>query len=381
MTVPGGRRGVSVSKRQRCPVGRECQGRGVKPTLAPTVTLVRRDFLRLACASSTCAVLRGAENPLPSATHTSGGRRVIHTVNGPVAREKFGLTLAHEHVLVDFVGAAEIKPGRYSRDDVVKVALPHLQEAAAAGVRSIIECTPMFIGRDPELLRRLSTASGINLVTNTGLYGARDGKFLPDYVARESAARLARRWIEEFNHGLEGRRIRPGFIKSGVNPTETLSPTDRKLVEAAARTHAATGLAIAVHTGRGPGNEQIRVLREHGVAARAFIWVHAAGATDDALFAAADAGAWLSLDSIRPPSLGRHVQLCRALKERGHLGQLLVSHDAGWYDPAKPGGGTFRPYTDVFRLFLPALQREGFSAPEIEQLLVTNPFDAFAVRA
>src|SRR5690606_4127646 len=152
--------------------------------------------------------------------------------------------------------------------------------------------------RDPRLLARLSEVSGLHLLTNTGLYGARENRFLPDYAHSETAAQLADRWIAEARDGIDGidgTGIRPGFIKCGVDPDSTLSPLHRKLAAAAALTHRQTGLTIAIHTGRGPGLDQLAILQAHGVAASAFIWVHAQNALEDALLAAARQGAWISL--------------------------------------------------------------------------------------
>lgn len=312
----------------------------------------------------------GAEEP----------ERFVQTVRGKIATRELGCVLAHEHVLVDFVGAEQVSTSRYDADEVFRVALPHLKQARELGARTLVECTPAFLGRDPRLLVRLSEASGLHLVTNTGLYGARKNVFLPAYAHAESAQQLAARWIAEARDGIEGTGVRPGFIKSGVDADPVLSPVQRKLVEAAALTHAATGLTIAVHTGRGPGLEELAVLREHGVGADAFIWVHAPGAKDEDLFAAADQGAWISCDGLSRTTLTRHLELCRRFKQRGQLGRVLLSHDAGWFDPARPGGGTFRPYDLLFATFLPALRAEGFSEAEIERLTVNNPAEAYAVR-
>ena len=52
---------------------------------------------------------------IPSEVHMS----TVHTVSGPIDSDTIGLTLPHEHVLVDFVGAEESGPDRYDRDDVV----------------------------------------------------------------------------------------------------------------------------------------------------------------------------------------------------------------------------------------------------------------------
>lgn len=318
--------------------------------------------------------------PGRAAAEVKPSGRWIQTVRGRIAAEELGRTLAHEHVLVDFIGADRVSPARYDADEVARVVLPHLQRARELGARALVECTPNFLARDPRLLVRLSEASGLHLLTNTGLYGARKNVFLPAYAHTESAEQLAARWSAEARDGIADTGVRPGFIKSGVDAEPLLSAVQRKLIVAAALTHAATGLTIAVHTGRGPGLEQLDVLQERGVGAGAFVWVHAPGAKDEDLFAAAERGAWISCDGLNRSSVTRHLHLCREFKRRGLLGRVLLSHDAGWFDPAKPGGGEFRPYDLLFTHFLPLLRENGFSDAEIDGLTVRNPAEAFAVR-
>lgn len=337
----------------------------------------RRTFLRH-CGTAAAVALPGLS--LNAASSDRDAPLMIQTVRGPAPADTLGRVLPHEHILVDFIGADQVSPGRYDADEVYRTALPHLKQARALGARALFECTPDFLARDPRLLVRLSAASNLHLVTNTGLYGARKNIFLPPYAHRETAEQLAARWTAEARDGIADTGVRPGFIKSGVDPDPALSPVQRKLIAAAAITHAATGLTIAVHTNRGPGREELDVLREHGVAPAAFVWVHAQGAKDDDLFAAADRGAWISCDGLNRTSLPRHLHLCRELKQRGHLGRVLLSHDAGWFDPAKPGGGTFRPYDLLFTAFIPLLRENGFSDGEIDRITIENPGRAFAVR-
>jgi phosphotriesterase-related protein len=118
-----------------------------------------------------------------------GDPRVM-TVLGPIDPGRMGLTLPHEHVLVDFVGADRVSRDRYHADEVVDVALPQLERVRRQGVRTLVECTPAYLGRDPALLRRLSEATGLHLVTNTGYYGANGGKHLPGHSTTESADAL-----------------------------------------------------------------------------------------------------------------------------------------------------------------------------------------------
>ena len=96
------------------------------------------------------------------------------TVAGPIDASELGKTLAHEHVLVDFVGAEETGHHRWNRSEVIRKVLPYLKETKELGYNSIFECTPAFLGRDPVLLSILSGQVGVNLITNTGFYGARE---------------------------------------------------------------------------------------------------------------------------------------------------------------------------------------------------------------
>jgi len=303
----------------------------------------------------------------------------IQTVTGLVAAEDVGTGLAHEHVLVDFIGADLVSPDRYDRAEVLAVVTPHIEAVRDLGVSLVVECTPEFLGRDPLLLRELGERTGMRFVTNTGLYGAVNDKFLPPYAWTESAEELAARWIAEFEHGIEGTGIKPGFIKSAVDRDEELSEVDAKLVHAAALTHLATGLTIAVHTGPGPGLAQLDILAEHGVDPSAWIWVHAQGAKDEDVLVAAERGAWISLDGVRSRSIDRHVALSRKLRDAGYWNQVLLSHDAGWFDPAKPGGGEIRGYTLIFEEMLPRLRDGGFTEAELHQVLSVNPAQALTI--
>lgn len=304
----------------------------------------------------------------------------IETVTGPVTVAELGLTLEHEHVLVDFIGAAEVRRDRYDPDSVFEVARPHLEAAAARGVKTLFECTPNFLARDPVLLRRLSEATGVRLVTNTGLYGASKDKYVPAYAYETSAEELAAQWIAEAREGIGDTGIKPGFIKSAVDRDPELSPIDRKLIEAGAITHRETGLVFAVHTGPGPGMEIVRILREQGVSAAAFIWVHAQHLDETRLLEAARAGVWISLDGVGPKSMGKHADAVMLLSEHGYLDQILLSHDAGWYEPGEPGGGEYRGYELLFTDFLPLLRERGLQDSAIEQILTQNVARAFSKR-
>ncbi|WP_232834894.1 phosphotriesterase family protein [Pleomorphovibrio marinus] len=313
--------------------------------------------------------------------HAYSQEHPIMTVGGPIAPEKMGRTLVHEHLLVDFVGADQISEDRWDKREVMNVVLPQLEVIVKQGIGTLVDCTPAFLGRDVFLLEALMETSGLQILTNTGLYGAVDNKFLPTYAFEESAEQLAKRWITEWEEGIDGTDIRPGFIKIGVNP-ETLSTLHQKLVRAAAFTHLATGLSIASHTGPAvPAFEQMEILLEMGVSAEAFIWVHAQQEKDlNMLVEAAEMGAWISLDGLGEEQMQSYVGRLQYLKENGLLHKALISHDAGWFSPGEEDGGDFRPFTTLTEKFVPLMLTSGFTPTEIDMLLVKNPQEALKIR-
>src|SRR5918994_8017486 len=138
--------------------------------------MTRRSMLLLSLAGSACA-------PLGVTTAGDRGRtRPIQTVRGVIPAGRLGITLMHEHVLVDFIGADEVSASRYDADQAFAAVLPHLQQARALGCETLVECTPAYLGRDPALLRRLSEASDIHILTNTGYYGAATDRYLPRHA-------------------------------------------------------------------------------------------------------------------------------------------------------------------------------------------------------
>ena len=334
----------------------------------------RRTFLELAALGF---------SSLPGANPAFGraAPEQVVTVRGLIPVSRLGQTLMHEHVLTDFIGADQIRPDRYDANEAFQKVLPHLQKLKSVGCDSLVDCTPEHLGRNVELLRRLSEASGVHIIASTGIYGAMNDKFVPRFAYAETTDHLALRWVREFEDGIPPSGIRPGIIKIGVDGAP-LSEIDGKLVAAAARAHHRTGMIIASHTGPGAAAfAQLQILKGEGVEPSAFIWVHAQAETDASLHRqAAELGAWVEFDGIAPETVAKHVELVLAMKHAGFLHRVLISQDAGWYHVGEPGGGEFRGYDTLFTLFVPALRKAGASASDISTLLVRNPHQALSLR-
>jgi len=274
--------------------------------------------------------------------------------------------LVHEHILVNFKGAP------FDEDVVFQIARPHLEEVVRLGCRRFQDCSPNMLGRTPRLLRRLASATGLEIWTNTGLYAARNHQYLPAYAKTDTPEQLARRWIEEHRKGVDG--MKPRFIKIGVNRAP-LHELDRKVVRAAALCSRETGLTVASHTtGGGPAAlEQLEIITEAKLDPGKFVWVHAYNEKDHAFHEkVARAGAWVEFDGLGPASLAWHLECVQFMASKALLGRTLLSHDAGYYRPGEPNGGAFRPYSFVYSAMVPKMPPEW-----TRQLLVENPVRAY----
>ncbi len=303
------------------------------------------------------------------------------TVNGPIQPAQMQFTLTHEHILADLIGADQYSKSRYNADEVFDTALPFLLDVKKKGCTTFIDCSPAYLGRDVQLLKRLSKASGLNIITNTGYYGAVNEKFLPKHVYTETSEQIAARWISEWKDGIEGTGIKPGFIKTSVDKAP-LTQAQRKIIDAAAITHLATGLTIGVHTGDGDAaNEQLEILNARKVSPSARIWIHAYNETSETYYIkTAKKGGWVSFDGVNPDTLNANLKYLQLMKENNFLDLVLVSQDSGWYHVGEPKGGDYKNYNCIFDDFIPLLKQNGFTQSEIDKVFITNPAKAFEVR-
>ena len=320
---------------------------------------------------------------LLSTTSCQNNDLKVITVTGEIPVSGMGVTLPNEHVLVDLASIDSVGMNHYNRDSVIARVLPYFKELKQYQVKTFVDGTPEFMGRDPQLLAELSRKTGINIITNTGWYASDNEKHLPKEINSMSAEEIATVWIDEAKNGIGNTGIKPGFIKIGINKIP-LSETDKKLVAAACLTHLETGLTIMSFTGPAQAAmDQLSILKKYGVDPSAFIWSHAMEESSNRnILAIAQMGVWVALDGIQD-DMESQIQIDRLLqnlKATRQLNHMLLSHDAGWYLQGKSNGGEFRPYTELFSSFTLLLLSEGFTREELDQMIVKNPAEAFAVR-
>ena len=299
------------------------------------------------------------------------------TTLGPKSKNELGLILPHEHVFVDLRTWDQPGYAWAETSDVIRLMGPELNRAAAAGITALVECSPVGVGRRTDILKAVSEATNFPLVAATGIYRE---PWIPPWAHAASEDELDEWMTNELLGEIEQTGVQAGFIKLSAGD-DGLTPTETKVLRAAARAACHSGSAIASHTLRGRVvRDQLDIIDACGYTAQRFIWVHANVEPDFSLnLEMARRGAWIEYDGIGGDQPDEYF-IGRVLKmlDAGLGEQLLLSQDRGWYDPAQPEGGKPQAFTYLTEHFLPNLRQAGADEQVIRLLTCQNPFNAFS---
>jgi len=301
----------------------------------------------------------------------------INTVSGQIISSELGLTLTHEHIFSNF-GKEINETSKYDTVQLFNQVIPYLKKLKASGVHSIFDCTTAHFGRRVDLLKTISDATRIQIITNTGFYGAARDRYIPNFAFTSTAEAISEVWVEEFENGINDTGIKPGFIKLAFESDE-LSSIDKKLFEAGILTHLKTGLTMAVHTRDNveAAKFQADLLNKYNVDLSAWIWTHAnAVKDDDLLIEFASKGAWISLDGVKESNTTEYIKRIELFKRNNLLGKLLLSHDGNGF----PQGGEIRQFEDLIIYLIPRMLKAGFTQEEIDHITIKNPSKAFIAK-
>ncbi len=305
----------------------------------------------------------------------------FETTQGPVPAEGLGIILPHEHIFTDLRGPTTPGYGQADAADVVRVMSPLLSDARDKGVGVFIECTSIGVGRNVPIIAQVAEASGLPVVVPTGVYGR--ANFAPPEHRNMTEDELTTLFISEIRDGIEGTGIKAGFIKIATDesPMNTLI---EKILRAAGRAASETGAAIASHTPTGSNAvRQVDILESIDPAIR-FIWVHAQNESNRNIHVQLAArGVYIEFDSLgwNPSDDLTYITAIKNLLAAGHGDRILLSHDAGWYQPGSANGGTQKPFTYLIDTFIPKLRDAGVDDATIRMITQTNPVRAFGFKS
>jgi phosphotriesterase-related protein len=336
---------------------------------------------------------------------------LVETVCGPVPPDSLGITLAHEHLLLDARPAWREPDDEHGRRIAHAPVTPTILHAlrqnpylnldncaledeqlaaaeaahfAACGGATIVDATCLGIGRDPQALVRISRATGLNIVMGTGFYLERTH---PGCVHGASPEALSARMVRDLAEGEGG--VKAGYIGE-IGVSRAFTAAEEKVLRAAARAQSATGVALSVHL---PGWERYghRVLdivaEEGGDLSRTILdHMNPSGRDLDYQTSLADRGAYLEYDMIgmdfyfatedaQCPCDEENARAIARLVERGYAERVLLSHDVFLKMMLTHYGGN--GYAYISRHFVPRLRRQGVTQTAIDTVLVTNPARVF----
>jgi phosphotriesterase-related protein len=337
------------------------------------------------------------------------------TVLGPIAGEAMGITLPHEHLLIDFevmfrepangaerglarqpVGLANLGWVRHNFSSNLD-NLQLLDETVArdeallfkhAGGQTFVDPTNRGLARDPLALARVARATGLNIIMGAGYYVA--AAHPPD-MDRRTADDIARELVTDLTEGVDGTGVRAGFIGE-IGTTWPWTDNEKKVLRAAVAAQRETGAALMIHPGR---HERLPLaivdfIRKEGADLSRTIMCHIERTIADpaVLLELGATGVRLEYDlfgletSYYPynpafdmPNDGERMRQILFLIERGHLSQILMSHDIAYKHCLTRWGGF--GYHHLLVNVIPRLRAKGADDKIVQTLLIDNPRRAF----
>jgi phosphotriesterase-related protein len=311
---------------------------------------------------------------------------MVNTVLGPVPADQLGLTLMHEHLVIGWPGWEHdaAAPG-WKRDDIVKLCVDRMHELKSLGLRTFLDPCPSDLGRDVEVMAKVSQATGVHIICATGLYKEDQGaatyfKFRSQFA--DATHEITEGFLKEISEGIGSTGIKPGILKVATG-AHRITPYEEMVLRAAARAATATGTPITTHTDEGTmGREQLQIFASEGVELQRVIIGHSCGSADlryhtDML----DRGCTLGFDRfgleiLQPDRL--RVAALIGLLGIGFHDQIVLSHDTVWCwrGRALPLPESIVPNwkpTHVLTNIVPTLREAGVPQAKIDAMLISNP--------
>lgn len=341
----------------------------------------------------------------------------VMTVAGPMSPDKLGNTLMHEHVFINFSvpddepdrwkiagrtrpteGEAlriyeapltmdilsEVLFGAPNRDnwhlDDENTAIREVRDYKRFGGGTIVDVSSIGLDRNPLGLKRVSEATGVNIVMGASWYTqAWYGKDLPGRTVEDLTSQIVR----DVTVGVDGTGIRAGIIGEVGTSGAPESGIESRIIRASGRASRLTGAAVTLHALGFFRKHDVLfdMLTAEGADPARIVFGHSdflAGQTDY-LIALLKKGVTVQFDLIGKSALltrtrAADPEVARTIVDlikAGFVRQLLLSHDICTKTSLKSYGGT--GYAFILERFVPYLKRQGVTDEQIQTLLVDNP--------
>ncbi|NXD15966.1 PTER protein, partial [Nothocercus nigrocapillus] len=338
-----------------------------------------------------------------------GGK--VQTVLGLVEPDQLGYTLTHEHLSMNYTccyfppapsqeplseGPIEmknlfwIKQHPYSHKENLLLC----QETAAvkeelllfkaAGGGTIVENTTVGIDRDMNTLKKLAEETGVHIIAGAGFYVDSTHSSHTQAMTVEQLTGII---VDEMLRGADGTDIKCGVVGE-IGCSWPLTPSEQRVLQAAAQAQAQLGCPVIVHPGRSSDApfQIVRILQEAGADISKTVMCHLDRTIFDTkkLLEFAELGCYLEYDlfgveflqyqfqpSVDMPSDNERIARIRSLIDEGYEDRILIAHDVHTKHRLLKYGG--HGYSHILKNIVPKMLIRGVSQSQIDKILRENP--------
>ncbi|HLO60515.1 MAG TPA: CUB domain-containing protein [Bacteroidales bacterium] len=302
----------------------------------------------------------------------------VMTVRGLISPDSMGITLPHEHLIIVH---------KYNYLDLTdeNIAIEELGYFTGAGGKTVADASAIGIGRNPEKLKTISTATNTNVIMCTGYY---KDQWIPDSIKCKSVEQLTDIIINDIFNGING--IHAGFIKIGIS--KPITDFEEKAVRAAARAQKITGAAVELHFDGDRAtfaerNHVLDVIENEGADLHRVIMNHCVPYVYwvNDYITIANRGCYIAFDMIGLEVRVGYIDVLRlpetlnALIDAGYLDHLLISQDVCFSVCYVRNGGY--GYGHILNDIVPELKASGITDDELHTIMVDNPKQIFPFKS
>jgi phosphotriesterase-related protein len=241
-----------------------------------------------------------------------------------------------------------------------------LTTAKGEGIGCIVDGGHPDMGRDINLLRQLSTKSGVPIVAGAGFYTQ---PFYPKDIGTMSEAQIVEALVKQVEND-------PVGVFGEIGSWDDMTKDERKVFRAIGKAHLATNLSIFTHTGI-PGKaalEQLDLFEDVGVNPNRVVIGHLGNLVDanvQVQKAICRRGAFVGFDRQGGPNDAQQVPMVMALIDAGFADNLMFSADVSSAAQMKRNGG--QGYAKTLTVFVPKLKAAGASDEVLRGITIDNP--------
>ncbi len=249
---------------------------------------------------------------------------MINTVLGKINEYDVKSVLSHEHICCYCEFLYQMSHDKYiDKKEVEEVSVNHLKYLKEKyGLNLLLDCTPSNIGRDVELLKRISEKSGVHIVCSTGLYYTYN-----PIISKMKEETIAKHYVND------AKNINAGIIKAAVEDEE-ISGFNKKLLVSSALAHSELGLPIVLHTNANNKNglKALEILYENGVKPQKVTVGHLSDTEDiEYILKILSFGCYAALDRLHNDTsadyISNKIKIIENLCDAGYGDKILISHD------------------------------------------------------